>query len=187
MIQWPQINTLLKVIWLPKSTGKELIKSTTYGTPEFRVFPTSVNRGLWRGALEHVVRLTYTSLHLMGARTKDRGKLISLAATAFPTFYPWIQVVIFLSIPDTARSTESFPPGLLTSRDCWQTSVNPGTARHLPLSLFLTISLIFPSKSHQFSQQGGVSPARPGLLSRSRGDLTGDRNAKIHTGSPTQR
>ena len=75
----------------PKSTGKELIKSTTYGTPEFRVFPTSVNRGLWRGALEHAVGLTYTSLHLMGARTKDRGKLISLAATAFPTFYPWIQ------------------------------------------------------------------------------------------------
>jgi hypothetical protein len=74
------------------------MKSTTYRIPEFRVFPTPINRGLWRGASEHAVGLTATFLHLMGERTRIGEKLISLAATAFPTFYPRIQGNPFLSV-----------------------------------------------------------------------------------------
>jgi hypothetical protein len=58
----------------PKSTGKELMKSITYGIPKFRVFPTPVNSGLWRGASGPAVGLTYPSLHLMGERPRLKGR-----------------------------------------------------------------------------------------------------------------
>jgi hypothetical protein len=62
------------VMIVPKSTGKELMKSITYGIPKFRVFPTPVNSGLWRGASGPAVGLTYPSLHLMGERPRLKGR-----------------------------------------------------------------------------------------------------------------